>query len=214
MDDDETTVAPVTPGVDASTTALALDEGGAAGTYTLVLRTNPGGAVTITPSSSDAGAVTVSGALTFDASNWQTPQTVTVTPVDDTDADDEAATITHTVTGYGNIASGPQIAVAVDDDDIVTAREEEIPTLFALKQNYPNPFNPLTTVEFSLDKAQHVRLAVYDLLGQEMRVLTDGVRPAGRYRIPFDASDLASGTYLYALRSEEQVAIKTMVLLK
>ena len=217
VDDDETPVGPgtpITPGVDASTSALALDEGGSSGTYTLVLRTNPGGAVTVTPSSSDAGAVTVSGALTFDGSNWETPQTVTVTPADDNDADDEAVTITHAVSGYGNIATGPQIAVTVDDNDIVTAKEEEIPTLFALKQNYPNPFNPLTTVEFSLDKAQHVRLAVYDLLGQEMRVLTDGVRPAGRYRIPFDASNLASGTYLYALRSEEQVAIKTMVLLK
>ena len=214
MDDDEPTVNPGTPGVDASTNALALDEGGSSGTYTLVLRTNPDGVVTVTPSSSDAGAVTVSGPLTFDASNWETPQTVTVTPAGDGDADDEAVTITHAVSGYGNLTTGPEIAVTVDDDDIVTAREEEMPTRFALKQNYPNPFNPLTTVEFSLDKAQHVRLAVYDLLGQEMRVLTDGVRPAGRYRIPFDASDLASGTYLYALRSEEQVAIKTMVLLK
>ncbi len=218
VDDDETPVTPPvnpgTPGVDASTSALALDEGGGSGTYTLVLRTDPGGTVTITPSSSDAGAVTVSGALTFDASNWETPQTVTVTPVGDADADDEAATITHAISGYGNLTTGPEIAVTVDDNDIVTAREEEIPTRFALKQNYPNPFNPLTTVEFSLDKAQHVRLAVYDLVGQEVRVLTDGVRPAGRYRIPFDASDLASGTYLYALRSEEEVAIKTMVLLK
>ncbi len=218
VDDDETPVTPPvnpgTPGVDASTNALALDEGGGSGTYTLVLRTNPGGAVTVTPSSSDAGAVTVSGPLAFDASNWETPQTVTVTPVGDADADDEAATITHAISGYGNLTTGPEIAVTVDDNDIVTAREEEIPTRFALKQNYPNPFNPLTTVEFSLDKAQHVRLAVYDLVGQEVRVLTDGVRPAGRYRIPFDASDLASGTYLYALRSEEEVAIKTMVLLK
>ncbi len=218
VDDDETPVTPPvnpgTPSVDASTNALALDEGGNSGTYTLVLRTNPGGAVTVTPSSSDAGAVTVSGPLAFNASNWETPQTVTVTPVDDNDADDEAVTITHAITGYGNLTTGPEIAVTVDDNDIVTAREEEIPTLFALKQNYPNPFNPLTTVEFSLDKAQHVRLAVYDLLGQEVRVLSDGVRPAGRYRIPFDASDLASGTYLYSLRSEEEVAIKTMVLLK
>ena len=217
VDDDEvpvTPVTPATPGVDASTSTLALEEGGSSSTYTLVLRTNPGGAVTVTPSSSDAAVVTVSGALTFDASNWETPQTVTVTPVDDNDADDETATITHAVSGYGNLTSGPQIAVTVNDDDIVTAKEEEIPTRFALKQNYPNPFNPLTTVEFSLDKAQRVLLAVYDLLGQQVRVLTDGVRPAGRYRIPFDASDLASGTYLYALRSEEEVAIKTMVLLK
>ena len=40
------------------------------------------------------------------------------------------------------------------------------------------------------------------------------MRPAARYRIPFDASDLASGTYLYVLRTEEEIAVKTMLLLK
>ncbi len=51
-------------------------------------------------------------------------------------------------------------------------------------------------------KAQHVTLSVYDLPGQEVRVLLDGAYPAARYRVPFDASGLASGAYLYVLRTE------------
>ncbi len=440
VNDDEE---PATAGVDVSTLALSLSEGGAEGSYTVALRTDPGAAVTVTPSSADPGAVVVSGALSFDGSNWQAPQTVTVAPQDDADTDDETVMITHAVTGYAGVSSASSVQVRVADDDeptpvasfasssanagegsgarsvtvnfnpalasdvtlryavtgtategsdfsianagsvavlaqasdatipititddgieesdetivltlqsgagyevgtpsthtlviadndggavagpevtlsaspnpvaegasvtitaslsqsladgvtiplvvaagtaeagdysapapivvagnapsgagvIATVKdedlddetftvslgdlpgivaagssssveitvtdtggvtsiespEEELPASFALEQNYPNPFNPSTTIAFSLDKAQHVTLAVYDLLGQEVRVLADGTRPAGRYRVTFDASDLASGTYVYMLQTEERVAIKTMVFLK
>lgn len=91
---------------------------------------------------------------------------------------------------------------------------DEIPDAFALEQNYPNPFNPSTTIEFSLDKAQRVTLAVYDMFGREASVLTDEVRPAARHSVSFDASDIASGTYLYVLRTGERVAVKTMLLIR
>ncbi len=135
----------------------------------------------------------------------------------DDDKDDETFTIALGTLPSG-FAAGAQASVEITiTDATVTSIEspaEEIPTAFALEQNYPNPFNPTTTIEFALDKTQRVTLAVYDLLGQEVQVLVDGVRPAARYRIPFDATDLASGTYLYVLRTEEQVAVKTMALLK
>ena len=92
--------------------------------------------------------------------------------------------------------------------------DDEIPDAFVLEQNYPNPFNPSTTIEFSLDKAQRITLAIYDMLGREVSVLMDDVQPAARYSVSFDASDLASGTYLYVLRTEEQVAVKTMFLIR
>ncbi len=477
-DDDE----PIPAGVSASTLNIALKEGGPGGAYTLVLRTDPGGAVTVTPRSSDPGAVAVSGALTFDSSNWDREQTVTVAPQDDLDADNENVTITHAVRGYAGLPSGPTVVATVEDDDepapqvsfassassagegagsvnvavnldpapqapltlryatggtatagvdygvanlgtvvaganaasvsipvtladdseeepnetIVltladsgdyllgavkshtltitdndeagggggggggggdptevtlsvapnpvtegegatvtvtlsqaapgavtiplvltagaaeagdydapaavaiaanatsgtgviatvadadlddetftvalgtlvadfagsaqgasvevkimddtrvvvvefepadgaaangqgsqasaatpapgfsdaTSAEEEIPTAFALEQNYPNPFNPVTTIEFALARTQRVTLAVYDLLGQRVRTLVDGVRPAARYRAAFDASGLASGTYLYVLRTEEQTAVRKMALMK
>ncbi len=441
VEDDET---PMTAGVDVSVLTLSLAEGGANESYTVALRTDPGGAATVTPVSSDADAVAVSAALQFNSSNWREPQTVTVAPQDDTDADDENVTITHSVTGYGGVPNGPSIGVKVVDDDEPTAvasfasssasmgedagaggvtvnfspalasdvtlryavtgtatkgkdytmahassvdapasatdatipitimddaaeerdemvvftlqagtgyevgnpstytlvitdddappapppvapsavslsaspnpvmegeeatvmvslsqlvsravtiplvltagtaeagdygalasivieanepsgmgviptvadddaddetftvalgdlpdgvlagspssveitvmdsggptsAEEEIPAAFALEQNYPNPFNPATTIAFSLDKAQHATLTVYDLLGHEVRVLVDGVQPAARRVVSFDASDLASGTYIYVLRTEARTVAKTMALLK
>ncbi len=135
----------------------------------------------------------------------------------DADADDETLTVT-----LGDLPGGVQpgspssVELTITEKNLIVSAEgeEEIPEAFALEQNYPNPFNPSTTIRFALDKAQRVRLAVYDLLGQEVRVLVDGVRPAARYDVAFDAADLASGTYLYVLRTESQVAVKTMSLLK
>ena len=119
--------------------------------------------------------------------------------------------------GY-TLGSPSSAAVMVMDNDAPPLSAEpadpEIPAAFALEQNYPNPFNPSTTIRFSLARAQRVRLLVYDMLGQEVRVLMDGVQPAGRHRVAFDASGLASGAYLYVLRTEEQAAVKTMALLK
>ena len=205
-------------GVRASVRTLSIQENGDPATYTLALRTDPGGAVLVTPSSSDEQAATVSGALTFDSSNWQAPQTVTVTPVNDTNVEDDMVVISHAVTGYAGVAAGPAVHVTVvDATTIISVEEEEkeeIPTAFALEQNYPNPFNPVTTIEFALDKAGYVTLSVYDVLGKQVRLLMDGVRPAARYRVSFDASGLASGTYLYVLRTEQQTAVRTMALLK
>ena len=206
-----------TPDVEASTYTLSLQEGGEPGSYMLALRTDPGGAVTVTPSSSNKESAMVSGALAFDPSNWQAPQTVTVTPVDDANLEDDTVTITHAVAGYPGVPVGPVVTVTVADATIIISAEEkgqETPTAFALEQNYPNPFNPSTTISFTLNKAQRATLSVYDLLGQKVQTLVDGVRPAARYRIPFDASELASGTYLYVLRTEEEIAVRTMLLVK
>ena len=96
---------------------LSLTEGGGDGSYRVVLGTNPGGSVTVTPTSGDPGAATVSGALTFDASTWNEAQTITVSPVDDADADDETLTILHAVSGYPGVTNAPAVAVAVNDDD-------------------------------------------------------------------------------------------------
>ncbi len=201
----------------ASTLRVSLEEGGEPGSYTLALNADPGGTVTVTPISSNEASATVSGALAFDRSNWGIPQTVTVTPVDDANLDDETVTITHVVAGYACVAPSPIVTVTVADATIIISAEEEgqeTPTAFALEQNYPNPFNPSTTIAFTLNKAQRATLSVYDLLGQKVQTLVDGMRPAARYRIPFDASELASGTYLYVLRTEEEIAVKTMLLLK
>ncbi|MCY4324329.1 MAG: Ig-like domain-containing protein, partial [Gammaproteobacteria bacterium] len=96
---------------------VSLVEGGDAGSYTVALATDPGGVVTVTPSSSDPGAVAVSGALTLTSTNWNEPQTVTVSAVDDGDRADESVVVTHAVVGYPGVSSAPDVAVTVADDD-------------------------------------------------------------------------------------------------
>ena len=109
--------AAVMPGVTISETTVEIPEG-ATDTYTVALTTAPsGGNVTVTPMS-DNTDVAVSGALTFTASNYNTPQMVVVTGVDDMDTDDDTATITHTVAGadYGSVPAA-DVTVTVTDDD-------------------------------------------------------------------------------------------------
>ncbi len=90
----------------------------------------------------------------------------------------------------------------------------ELPTAIGLEQNYPNPFNPSTTFQYKLDKAQHVSVKVFDLLGREIATLVNEVQAADTYRVTFDGASLASGTYLYQLRAGSQVITRTMTLLK
>jgi len=88
------------------------------------------------------------------------------------------------------------------------------PLSFNLDQNYPNPFNPSTNINFSIPESGNVRLAVYNLVGEEVAVLVDGFRTAGFYEATFDASSLPSGVYLYKLQSANSVQTKKMMLLK
>ncbi|MYG40907.1 MAG: hypothetical protein F4201_08870, partial [Nitrospira sp. SB0677_bin_15] len=108
----------VTParGVTITPQALNLVEGNTR-TYDVSLVSNPNGSVTVTPTSSDTSVATVSGALTFNASTWKTPQQVTVTAKQDSDKLDGSTTITHAVSGYGSVTSGPNVQVAVRDDE-------------------------------------------------------------------------------------------------
>jgi hypothetical protein len=94
------------------------------------------------------------------------------------------------------------------------SQEEGLPERYALEQNYPNPFNAMTTIEFALPQQGPVRLAIYDLLGREEAVLVDRVMEPGTYRIRWDATRAASGTYFYRLDAGTYVATKRMVLLK
>jgi hypothetical protein len=74
---------------------------------------------------------------------------------------------------------------------------------FALNQNYPNPFNPSTRISFSITKPGFVTLRVYDILGREVGTLVNENRNAGQYTERFDGSWMASGVYMYVLKSSE-----------
>jgi hypothetical protein len=74
-----------------------------------------------------------------------------------------------------------------------------VPSVFALLQNYPNPFNPKTGIRFQVPGVSDVRLSVYDILGREVAVLVNERKAAGTHEVPFDATGLASGVYIYRL---------------
>ncbi len=90
----------------------------------------------------------------------------------------------------------------------------ELPDGYALSQNYPNPFNPSTSINFTLPVNADVRLVVYNVLGQRVAVLADGVYSAGVHTVRFDAAALSSGTYLFRLETGNHAATRKMTLLK
>jgi hypothetical protein len=97
--------------------------------------------------------------------------------------------------------------------DAIVARE--IPTEFVLIQNYPNPFNPSTTIKYGLPKDGRVRLDIYNLIGQRVGTLIDGVeQEAGYHEIAFRNESLGSGVYFYRLEAGDFAAVKKMILMK
>lgn len=90
-----------------------------------------------------------------------------------------------------------------------------IPTDFALNQNYPNPFNPSTAIEFSLIQKSNITLSIYSITGELISNLIDNSEfNTGVYKVNFDASRLASGTYIFTISNGIQTISKKMTLLK
>jgi len=104
-----------------------------------------------------------------------------------------------------------------DFTDIPTGIAEEdqvIPKAFSLSQNYPNPFNPSTSIEFALPKTEFVSLKIYNILGEEVTTLVQDKLQAGNHTYQFDASNLASGVYLYRIEAGDYQNVKKMILLR
>jgi hypothetical protein len=97
---------------------------------------------------------------------------------------------------------------SVNEDDSV------IPNEFSLLQNYPNPFNPTTTIRFEVPKSQKVEVVVYDILGSKVIELYNDIAPVGIITINFEANNMASGMYIYQLKTKEFSVSKKMILLK
>ena len=85
---------------------------------------------------------------------------------------------------------------------------------FGLNQNYPNPFNPTTQISYAVPQKSYLTLKIYNILGQEVMTLFDGVRNAGNYKVTFDGKGLSSGVYLYQLKAENFVETKKLMILK
>jgi hypothetical protein len=94
-----------------------------------------------------------------------------------------------------------------------------IPDEFSIHQNYPNPFNPVTTLRYDLPENSHVNIAIYDMLGRQVKTLINQTQDAGYKSVQWNATNdvgtpISSGLYLYMVQAGEYISTKKMVLLK
>ena len=88
------------------------------------------------------------------------------------------------------------------------------PDDFHLQQNYPNPFNPQTYITFSLTHKSHVVLNIFNLRGEMVQTLVDGVKEAGEHTAVFKGAHFPSGVYFYRLSINGNIWIRKMTLMK
>ena len=115
--------------------------------------------------------------------------------------------------GRDTIESSKSRTITVEFFDDV-AQGPALPKESSLEQNFPNPFNPATTIKYSIPKGGFVRLIVFNLLGQLMSVIHEGIQSAGTYEIEFNSSSVPSGIYFYRIESPGFVETKKMVIAK
>jgi protocatechuate 3,4-dioxygenase beta subunit len=134
------------------------------------------------------------------------------------------ATTPATATPTYDAVTGAAVAstVSLNIDAVVTDVSQEsgaVPESYILEQNYPNPFNPSTQILFSLPKTEKVSLVIYNLLGQKVATLVDGLIEQGTHAVTWNGRDargfqLSSGVYFYTLKTTSFVASKKMLMLK
>lgn len=105
-----------------------------------------------------------------------------------------------------NYASGYIIGVPQISSDI--------PARFSLYRNYPNPFNPVTNIRYEIPKTSHVRLVIYNALGQEIESLVNETLQPGSYKVVWNANNYPSGVYFFKLTAEDYTETRKMILLK
>jgi photosystem II stability/assembly factor-like uncharacterized protein len=106
------------------------------------------------------------------------------------------------------LSSDVVLPTSLDEHEIIF--EED----YLLDQNYPNPFNPITRIRYSLPGLNTVKISVYDILGNEIAVLVNELKPSGEYNVEWDASNFSSGVYFYRLQAGEFTSTKKLLLMK
>ncbi len=114
-----------------------------------------------------------------------------------------------------NLKAGEDIVISDASVMKLMVSGELIPAQYSLEQNYPNPFNPSTVIEFSLpEDVSNVKLSIYNALGEKVAELVNTSLTAGKYQYNWNAQDVATGMYIYELRTDKFVSVKKMVLMK
>lgn len=118
------------------------------------------------------------------------------------------------------VGDGP-VSLDLYDPTTTSIREEEelVAKKFILNQNYPNPFNPNTLISYQISRASGVELIIFTVLGQRVKMLVQENQPAGYYEAVWDGTDesgalVASGIYLFMLKTEARQSVKKMHLIR
>ncbi|MFC2085185.1 T9SS type A sorting domain-containing protein, partial [Bacteroidota bacterium] len=104
--------------------------------------------------------------------------------------------------------------VEIDPSTSVENSANLLPKKIELKQNYPNPFNPGTKINFNLDRGEHVKLVVTDILGREIETIVDNFLSRGTHSYYFNAKPYTSGVYYYTLYAGDFVQTRKMLFTK
>ncbi len=170
------------------------------------------GNINVYPQFSDSNFVLINGSPCIDAGDSSAVYNDPSDPVNPGNAKfPSKGTIRNDMGSYG----GPLSSVIVSTKVIgIKKLSSEIPDKFNLSQNYPNPFNPETVIRFSIKEENDVNLAVYDLTGREIALLLNNKLKPGTFEVTFDGRNLASGAYIYILKSGYVTESKIMTLIK
>jgi hypothetical protein len=114
-----------------------------------------------------------------------------------------------------NLKSGEDVVISDSRIQKLMVSGELIPAQYSLEQNYPNPFNPSTVIEFSLpEDVSNVKLSIYNTLGEKLAELVNTALTAGKYQYQWNAENVATGMYIYELKTDKFTSTKKMILLK
>ena len=108
----------------------------------------------------------------------------------------------------------PRFLLAVSVGQPMESETSDIPESVKLNPNYPNPFNPTTTISYELKEEAQVLLSIWNIVGQKVVTLVDGMREAGEHTASWNASDMPSGLYIAQLEVGGEVFIRKMTLIK
>ncbi len=125
----------------------------------------------------------------------------------------------YTLQGLLDLIKKLQSSLLVKRADNKTDLLSELPTEYSLSQNYPNPFNPSTTIEYSIPKVSHIKICIYNTMGQLIKTLVDETKAPGFYNAEWNGtnenkSNVVSGIYFYRFESDDFISNNKMILLR
>ena len=112
------------------------------------------------------------------------------------------------------LKAGEEVVISNSSISKLMVSGDNIPETYSLEQNYPNPFNPSTQIKFSVSKQTQLKLNLYNVLGELVQTITEGIYEPGNYEVTLDAINLVSGVYVYRLESSETIQSKKLVLMR